>query len=696
MFFLFWNRGSGSTSRQTPDAPKEAIAETAPSTLASSTSTVTQKVSCLEFDGIDDYVEVPTLEYDGSHPITMELWVESPIPKEAERMPHVMGWSGLFVMTREFKDTQPFRDLLWDRDRKIVVSDMAPGPANTGHLRHAAAIWDGSRLSVSVDGRMGAIKTGLKADDGAGFELITKSFAIAGGKQWAAQPGTPLADFLKCRITELRISRVARYTKDFKPSRGWVPDSDTLCLYDFREGTGSMLNDRSGKKNHGRIVGATWGSLEVRADGLVTNSPSAAPPKLEVSTIPSAPASPQKTSPDAGWIPLMLTNADIAAHWQTMGPFRLIKGELQTDKSGSAVSKESYDDFDLEFEWKVSQGANGGVYYRANPTPELIASGSSGMEYQVIDNAGFGKMQAHGAAGALWGLLAPTRDATRPLGEWNTARILVAGDHIEHWMNGEKIVDVDVGSQGWKDALGKATERIRGNAGRRSGHILLQSQSGAVSFRNMRLKANAASSPSVNAAGWIDLLAMIVPYSENSIGVWTRNSNGYLITNRGEGFPFPELSFDQRPYGSYELEAGVILHDADHIIINLPASTGIGNLTLGRRAGGAVWQPSGNFDPEGQPAEHKRKFDLKQNVESVLRIRVDVKDNGARVRLSGTVNDQALPVIDRPATELLPVSPPKGFNIQPSKLPKNSFFLHVGQGATATLTRFRYHEIRNW
>jgi hypothetical protein len=73
-----------------------------------------------------------------------------------------------------------------------------------------------------------------------------------------------------------------------------------------------------------------------------------------------------------------------------------------------------------------------------------------------------------------------------------------------------------------------------------------------------------------------------------------------------------------------------------------------------------------------------------------------VKENGGRVRLSGKVNEDLLPILDRPATELVKVGPPKGLVVQPSKNPARSFQLHVGQGATATLTRFRYREIRSW
>jgi hypothetical protein len=426
---------------------------------------------------------------------------------------------------------------------------------------------------------------------------------------------------------------------------------------------------------------------------------------LNSTTTPS-PASSTPAPVEAGWTSLITTESDLATHWQTPGSFRLVSGELQSDKKGAAVSKDSYDDFDLEFEWKVAKGANGGLFYRTNPTAEQINAGSLGMEYQVIDNASFEKLAPQGSAGALWGLAGPSRDATKPVGEWNSARILAVGNHIEHWMNGEKLLETEVGSQAWKDALSKANINIRANAGQPRGHIVLQSQGAMVSFRNMRIRrsaggaspvevksASAASLPSPNSAGWIDLLASVVPNSENSRATWTRNSNGHLGTNSTAESPFPQMSFGARPFGSYEIEVGVILHDADHVILHMPASSGVANLTLGRRAGGAVWQTGGPFDPAGQPAEQKVKVDVKPNVESVMRIRVDVKENGGRVRLSGKVDGELLPILDRPATELSRVSPPKSVTTQPLKNPSQSFALHVGVGSTATVTRFRYREV---
>src|SRR2546426_422563 len=82
-------------------------------------------------------------------------------------------------------------------------------------------------------------------------------------------PGLALGIEFTGRIDEVRISKVARYDKDFTPAKRFEPDADTLALYHFDEGAGDVLNDSSGNKHHGKIVGAKW----VNADGTPTAPP---------------------------------------------------------------------------------------------------------------------------------------------------------------------------------------------------------------------------------------------------------------------------------------------------------------------------------------------------------------------------------------------------------------------------------------
>jgi hypothetical protein len=133
-------------------------------------------------------------------------------------------------------------------------------------------------------------------------------------------------------------------------------------------------------------------------------------------------------------------------------------------------TKELFSDFELEFDWKIAPGGNSGVKYRIqdrvmlndtkpgqrfenrvnesmkNRRKDRPAKGQEyviGFEYQVLDNAANpdARRGTNHQAGALYDMISPAKDATRPVGEFNHSRLVVKGDHIEHWLNGEKVVD---------------------------------------------------------------------------------------------------------------------------------------------------------------------------------------------------------------------------------------------------------------
>ena len=201
--------------------------------------------------------------------------------------------------------------------------------------------------------------------------------------------------------------------------------------------------------------------------------------------------------------------------------------------------------------------------------------------------------------------------------------------------------------------------------------------------------ANAA--VNVPADGWFDLLAEVTPDAQNSRGTWTRTGAGYLAGDRKRSWLFPELSFSQRPAGSYELEVGLVFGEADHVILGLPAGSGMANLILIRsNEGSVVWQTGGEFSPATQPPDQRLKYALHPNTGYLLRVSVEVQPDGSRVRLSGAINGQSLPALSRDPADLTYVSPPRGLNLTPLSSLAANFGIHVGQGSTATLTRFRY------
>lgn len=152
------------------------------------------------------------------------------------------------------------------------------------------------------------------------------------------------------------------------------------------------------------------------------------------------------------------------------------------------VTKDVYKDFDLELEWKVGPGGNSGVMYDVSESePETYYTGP---EMQVLDDAGHkdGK-NSKTSAGALYALVAPTNKVLKPAGEWNAARIVKKGNHVEHWLNGAKIVEYELGSPALAaliaDSKFKEWPRF---AKEGQGHIVLQHHGDPASFRNIRIK----------------------------------------------------------------------------------------------------------------------------------------------------------------------------------------------------------------
>lgn len=153
------------------------------------------------------------------------------------------------------------------------------------------------------------------------------------------------------------------------------------------------------------------------------------------------------------------------------------------------VTVEKYENFDLEFEWKVSPGGNSGVMYRVAETQG--APYQTGPEYQVLDDArhGDGK-NPKTSSGSLYALMAPNSTKTlKPVGEWNTSRIVMNQNKVEHWLNGAKVVEYVWGSPEVKDLVSKSKFKAWPTfMGESTGHIDFQAHGQEVWYRNIRVK----------------------------------------------------------------------------------------------------------------------------------------------------------------------------------------------------------------
>ena len=153
------------------------------------------------------------------------------------------------------------------------------------------------------------------------------------------------------------------------------------------------------------------------------------------------------------------------------------------------VTREQFGNFELELEWKIGKAGNSGIFYRG--TREYDEIYWSGPEYQLLDdaNAPDGRNRLTAAASA-YGIYAAPAGVVKPFGEWNITRIIIRGDHVEHWLNGRKVVEYDLGSPEWKARVAASKFSQYPHYGlARSGFIGIQGDHpGSLALRHIRIR----------------------------------------------------------------------------------------------------------------------------------------------------------------------------------------------------------------
>lgn len=182
--------------------------------------------------------------------------------------------------------------------------------------------------------------------------------------------------------------------------------------------------------------------------------------------------------------------ADGSKNWN------VVDGTLHTKSdsvsSADIMTVDKYENFDLSFDYKVSPRANSGVMYRV--TEEFDEPYLSGPEFQVMDATGWPEeLKDSQKPGSNYDMHAAPQDNVKPTGEWNTGRIVVNGDHVEHYMNGTKVVEYDFNSPEWKKLKAASKWKdAKGYGMAKSGHIDFQSHKdkhgGEVWYRNIMIK----------------------------------------------------------------------------------------------------------------------------------------------------------------------------------------------------------------
>jgi len=160
------------------------------------------------------------------------------------------------------------------------------------------------------------------------------------------------------------------------------------------------------------------------------------------------------------------------------------------EQGGDIITKENFKDFELTLEWRIDAKSNSGIFYHVQELDSIKWLYESGPEYQLYDDAAIGT-QAHKnqLTGANYAMNEPIGAKVKPLDQWNISRIIVKGPHVEHWLNGVKVVEYELWSQDWLQ---------RKNAGKwkdypyygiaKEGHIGLQDHGGLTRFRNIKIR----------------------------------------------------------------------------------------------------------------------------------------------------------------------------------------------------------------
>jgi hypothetical protein len=177
----------------------------------------------------------------------------------------------------------------------------------------------------------------------------------------------------------------------------------------------------------------------------------------------------------------LLFNGKDLAGWQHAGNWKVVDGVIHRAGPGGDLTYKAQkvpDDFELRFEWKVARGSNSGVYYRPGQ-----------YEYQILDN----KVHADGrnprtSAASLYFCMPPSHDATKPVGEWNTGRIVCQGTIIQHWLNGVKVIHFDYTDPKWAKEV-ELLRRRGAELGSRGAFLHLQDHGDPVWYRSLRLRA---------------------------------------------------------------------------------------------------------------------------------------------------------------------------------------------------------------
>lgn len=159
------------------------------------------------------------------------------------------------------------------------------------------------------------------------------------------------------------------------------------------------------------------------------------------------------------------------------------------------VTKDTYKDFELVFDWKVSKAGNGGVFFHVQEVADMESgNGNSAnwldnFEMQILDDIDFNDKEPKRSAGSLYDLITPQNKKLKPVGEYNQARLVVSKGHVEHWLNGVKVVEYQIGSDALNQLINNSKFKENPKFAKSAeGHIMFQHHGQKIWLRNIKVR----------------------------------------------------------------------------------------------------------------------------------------------------------------------------------------------------------------
>jgi hypothetical protein len=193
----------------------------------------------------------------------------------------------------------------------------------------------------------------------------------------------------------------------------------------------------------------------------------------------------------AGWRGYKKENAT-ETRWKVENGMLTLPPNDGKDTRGARdiITVNTYDNFDLRWEWKAAPGANSGVkYFVLEDQPSAI-----GHEYQLIDDERHpdAKIGPHRQTAALYDVFPAADRPIKPAGEWNVSEVRVHSNHVEHWLNGKKVLEYELNSPKLKEAIAKSKFKDIARFGTpQKGHILLQDHGDQIWYRKIEIRTAA-------------------------------------------------------------------------------------------------------------------------------------------------------------------------------------------------------------